>query len=132
MWSNYFSFPWDQYLVCTIIKNSSANLIVFRNLITRPIHCPVSLGCRIPWLHLCRGVRPPHECPVYDTEQSDGEVPVILGLWGIRNISSLPLLSGPLWPGVVAPDSVVAPINGLNRTNGILMLNGTVWLNWIA
>ena len=23
----------------------------------------------------------PYECPVYDTKQSDGEVPVMLGLW---------------------------------------------------
>ena len=23
------------------------------------LYCPVSLGCRIHWLHLCRGVRPP-------------------------------------------------------------------------
>ena len=25
----------------------------------------------------------PNECPRYDTKQSDGEVPVMLGLWGI-------------------------------------------------
>ena len=25
-------------------------------------------------LLLCRGVRPRHECPIYDTKQSDGEV----------------------------------------------------------
>ena len=27
---------------------------------------------------------PPNECPVYDTKQSDGNVPVMLGLWGMR------------------------------------------------
>ena len=27
-------------------------------------------------------VRPPYECPGYDTIQSDGKVPVMLGLWG--------------------------------------------------
>ena len=71
---------------------------------------------------LQRGMTPhPNECPGYDTKQSDGEVPVILGLLGIRNTSSLPLLPGPLWPGVVAPDK--GPIKGLNRTIGILMLN---------
>ena len=47
---------------------------------------------------------PPNECPGYDTKQSDGEVPVMLGPWGIRGTPSLPLLPGPLWPGVVAPD----------------------------
>ena len=46
----------------------------------------------------------PNEYPGYDTKQSDGEVPVMLGPWGIRSIPSLPLLPGPLWPGVVVPD----------------------------
>ena len=30
------------------------------------------------------GLDPRNECPGYDTKQSDGEVPVILGLWGKR------------------------------------------------
>ena len=67
--------------------------------------CPVGWGCRIHQLLLCRGVRPPpNECPGYDTKQSDGEVPAMLELWGMRSTSSLPSLPGPLWPGVVAPD----------------------------
>ena len=87
--------------------------------------CPVSWGCRIHWLHLCRGVKPHNENPRYVTKQSDGEVPIMLGLWGIRSTPSLPLLPGPLWPGVIAPDK--GPIYGLNRTNGIIMLNWIVW-----
>ena len=60
--------------------------------------------------HFCRGVRPPshNECPGYDTKQSDGEVPVMLRPWGIRSTPSLPLLRGPLWPGVVAPDRALS------------------------
>ena len=51
--------------------------------------CPVGWGCRIHWLLLCRGVRPPpNECPGYDTKQSDGEVLVMLGLWGMQSIPS--------------------------------------------
>ena len=50
---------------------------------------------------------PPNERPRYDTKQSDGEVPVMLGLWGMRSTLSLPLLPGPLWPSVVAPDRVL-------------------------
>ena len=46
----------------------------------------------------------PNKCPGYETKQSDGEVPVMLGLWGIRSTPSLPLLPGPLCPGMVAPD----------------------------
>ena len=94
------------------------------------IHCPVDWSCRIHRLHLCRGVKPRNECTRYDTKQSDGEVPVMLELWGMRSTPSLPLLQGPLWPGMVASDK--GPICGLNRTNGILMLNWIVWLNWIA
>ena len=83
-------------------------------------------GCRIHWLHLCRGIRPlPNECPGYDTKQSDGEVPAMLELWGMRSTPSLPSLPGPLWPRVVAPDK--GPIYGLNRTNSILMLK---WIEW--
>ena len=44
----------------------------------------------------------------------------MLELWGMRSTPSLPLLPGPLWPRVVAPDK--GPIYGLNRTNSILML----------
>ena len=48
------------------------------------------------------------ECPGYYTKQSDGEVPVMHELWGMQSISSLPLLPGPLWPGVVAPDRALS------------------------
>ena len=46
--------------------------------------------------YITHWVRPPPMCPGYDTKQSDGEVPVMLGLWGIRSTPSLPLLPGPL------------------------------------
>ena len=32
----------------------------------------------------------------------------MLDLWGMQSTSSLPLLSGPLWPGVVAPDRILS------------------------
>ena len=39
----------------------------------------INWGCRIHRLLLCRGLRPhPNECPGYDTNQSDGEVPIML------------------------------------------------------
>ena len=43
----------------------------------------------------------------YDSKQSDGEDPVMLEIWGMRSTSSLPSLSGPLWPGVLAPDRIL-------------------------
>ena len=68
----------------------------------------VGWGCRIHWLNLCRGVRPPppNECPKYDIKQSDGEAPA-LELWGRRSTPSLSLLPRPLLPGLVAPDRVL-------------------------
>ena len=43
----------------------------------------------------------PYQCPGYETKQSDSEVPLMLELWGMRSAPSLPLLPGPLWPGMV-------------------------------
>ena len=42
--------------------------------------------------------------PIYDTKQFDGEVPIMLELWGMRSTHSLPSLPGPLWSGFVALD----------------------------
>ena len=69
----------------------------------------------------------PHlnECSGYDTKQSDGEVPVMLELWGMRSIPSLPLLPCPLWPGVVAPGRVLSMSQ--IELNCVLMLNWIVW-----
>ena len=47
-------------------------------------------------LLLFRGVRPPNECPGYDTKQSVGEVPTVLELWGMWSTPSLQLLPDPL------------------------------------
>ena len=42
------------------------------------------------------GKDPSNKCSGYDTKQSDGEVPVILDLWGIQSTPSLSSLPGPL------------------------------------
>ena len=42
----------------------------------------LTMGLLLYTDYLCRGVRPPHECPGFDTKQSDDEVTVMLGLWG--------------------------------------------------
>ena len=86
----------------------------------------VSWGCRIHWLHLCKGVPPPKKkCPGYETIHFDGEVSVMLELWGMWSKPSLPLLPGPLWPGMVAPDRAISM--GQIELNCILMLNWIVW-----
>ena len=57
----------------------------------------------------CRGVRPPsaNECSVYISKQSGSEGS-ILELWGMWSTHSLPLIQGPLWPGVVAYNRVLS------------------------
>ena len=100
---------WTDCLRLTIgllSDSSGLNQLIRRT--DRCKHCPVGWGCSIHWLHLCRGVKTPNECPVYDSKQSDGEVPVMLGLWRIRSTPSLPLLPGPLYPGVEAPDRALS------------------------
>ena len=68
----------------------------------------------------------PHEqVSWYDTKQSDGKVPVMLELWGLRSTSSLPSLPGPNWPGVVALDRVQSM--DLVELNCALMINWIVW-----
>ena len=75
----------------------------------------IGWGCRIYWLHLCRGVRlPQYMSWRYDPRQSDDEAPIILKLWGMWSTPSFPSLPGRLWPWVVAPDK--GPIYGSNRT----------------
>ena len=67
----------------------------------------------------------PNKWPGYDTKQSDGEVPVMLELWGMQSTPSLPSLPGRLWPGVVAPERVLSM--GQIEQDCVLMLRGIVW-----
>ena len=80
--------------------------------LSKPNILPSRLGLEnTPTASLQRGkTSPPHnKCPVYDTKQSDGEVPVMLGLLGMQ---STPSLQGPLHckvhSGMVAPDRALS------------------------
>ena len=42
-----------------------------------------AVGVDPPTALLQSGKSSPNECPGYDTKQSDGELPVMLGLWGM-------------------------------------------------
>ena len=91
----------------------SLSLSLFMSLslsLSLSLSCSVSWGCRIHRPLLSRGVTPPNECPGYDTKQSDGEVPVMQGFWDMRSTPSLPLLPGPLWPGVVVSDRALSMV----------------------
>ena len=103
------------------------------------VYCPVGWGCGIHRLHLCKGVRSPNECPGYDTKQSDGEVPVMLDLWGMWSTPSLLLLPGPLWPRTVAPDkqsdgevSVMLELWGMQSTPSLPWPSGPLWPGVVA
>ena len=92
-------------------------------------NCPLGLGCRIHWLFLSRGVRLPKRASWYDTKQFDGEAQVMLELWRMWSTPELPSLSGPLTPGLIAPDRVVSM--GQIELNCVLMLNWTVWIRTV-
>ena len=49
-----------------------------------------------------------NECPENDTNQSDGEAPVMLELWRMRSTLLLRSLPYPFWPGVVAPGRILS------------------------
>ena len=104
---------------------------------------PAGLIRRIHWLHLCRGIRlpPPHPRRVSWIWHQ------MIRWWGSNDagaldIPSLPPLLGPLWLGVVAPDSILSI--GQIELHCVLMLNWIVWngtvfdietvltLNWIV
>ena len=67
----------------------------------------------------------PNECPNNDTKQYDSVVSVMLELWGMQSITSLPLLQGQFRPGVVATDRVLSM--GEIELNSVLMLNWIIW-----
>ena len=69
---------------------------------------PVGLACWIHQLHLCREARLPKWMSCYDTQQTNGEAPVMLELWGMRSTPLLLSLSGPLSAEVVVPDTVLS------------------------
>ena len=71
------------------------------------------------------GYDSPNESPGYDIKQSDGEVPVILELWGMRSTLLLPSLPGLPCLGVGASDIVLSI--GKIELNFLLMLNWIVW-----
>ena len=80
---------------CNVLKSSdNSRLLLHRLLSTNS--WPSRLGLYLS----AKGSR-------YDTEESDGEASVMLELWGMRRVPSLPSLPGPLWPRVVAPDRVL-------------------------
>ena len=56
LFSGHFLLYCPQILLCLFVPKNEPPFVI----------CPVSWGCRIHWLHLCRGVRPPPITSVLD------------------------------------------------------------------
>ena len=85
-----------------------------------PLCCPVGWECRIYQLHLYRGIRLLQLVSWIWHKPSDDE-DLVLEIWEMLTIPSLPLLPGPLWPVVVV--SVRVPSMGqIELFNHILYL----------
>ena len=69
---------------------------------------------------------PPMSVLDNDIKPSDGKAPA-LEIWGIRCTPSLPLLPGPLWPGLVAPDRVLS-MGQIEQTLCKQMTDVKLWL----
>ena len=89
--------------------------------LTQPSHPIISLPSR---LRLNNTPTASLQFPGYNTKQSDDKVPVMLELCVLRSTTLLPLLSGPLWLRVVAPDRVLSISQ--------IELNCVFMRNWIA
>ena len=106
------------YIRCKFILRNNTFIFIFSSF---PLPSRLRLY-NTPTVSLKRSkTPPPNECPKYDIKQSDGEVPAMLELWGMRSNPLLPSLPGQLCPGVVAPDK--GPIYGLNRTKPCFLHN---------
>ena len=75
-----------------------------------------------PTASLQKGKAPFQRVSWYDTKQSDGEAPEF---WGMLSSSSLPLLLGQLWSGLVAPDRALSM--GQIELNSVFTLNWIIW-----
>ena len=95
---------------------------------------------RIHRLHLSRGENlPPNECPDYGAKQSDGQVPVMLELWGNTEYPFIVIAPRFTLTGVVAPDRVLSIDQiVLNRQTELFeielfwLLNCVLMLHWIV
>ena len=118
----------DRVTSCDFKSTAPSSGLLFQSLreFSQNSDCPVGWGCRIHRLPFGRGVRPlPNECPRYDSKQSDGEVPIMLEVWGMQSTLSMPLLTCPLRTGGVAPDRVLSM--GQIELNCVIILNWVVW-----
>ena len=92
--------------VCVFVCVFSTRDKSFHCITTHQCVCQIGWGSRILRVLHWWGARYPNEFPVYDSKQSDGEVPVIQEVWGTGSSHLLPILPSLHWPGVVASDKV--------------------------
>ena len=71
-------FYLDEIYNSTLLPDSNECVYMCTDIHTHILICLVDWGCKIHWLHHCRGIT--KKCPGYDTKQSDGEVQLMLEL----------------------------------------------------
>ena len=123
----FFSFIAGNNKYCVQMSKHSItyfsySFFFFNNVLVRedlPQNRAVGSGCRIRWQHLLvqsaywNKTHLQNEWPGYDMTPSDDKT-WFLKLWWMWNISSLPLLPGPLWSGAVIPFRVLSQIELFN------------------
>ena len=98
-------FPLRTRVLSNTIYNSKNSHYYFKNSFDNLTYTLFAQSASsLPWGKMAWWGVPPIKCPGYDIKQSDGENLVMQELWGMWSTTLLPLLPGPLWPGVVAPD----------------------------
>ena len=112
-------------IICYLISVFVFSLVTLSGATTLS---PVSWAWKIHQLLLCKGVRlSPSKCPEYiSIKPFDGEAPT-LEFWVMWHTPSLPLLPGPLWNRVVAPDWVLS-MGQIEQTVCKQMTDVKLWL----
>ena len=77
-------------------SNPLVRLLFFSTIENIDVGSPVSCECWTLWLHLYRGCK----TPTSSMSVFDGKA-LVLEPWVLWNTPSLPLLTGPLWPGMI-------------------------------
>ena len=122
IFSNYLYFSYKPNCKNSVTMRCALDFNVFTSVFGLPSRLGLLNTTTAP---LQRGKTLPNACLGYHSKLSDGEVPVMLELWGMQSTLSLPLLPDPLWPRVGAPDRVISL--GQIELNCVLMLN---WITW--
>ena len=101
--SRMTAFPAVSIIDVTLLISSPLLTISLNMIVVQRLHIWLALE-NTPTASLQSNKCPTNECPTYDTKQSNGEIPIMTGLWGMRSTHLLSSFPCPLWPAEVKPD----------------------------